>query len=334
MEERDKKFAILIDAENISPKYINFFMDEITKYGVITYKRAYADWTNAHLSRWKLHLMENSITPIQQFSNTIKKNASDSTLIIDAMDILYTGNVDGFCIVSSDSDFTRLASRLRESGMDVIGMGESKTPRSFKAACTVFTSLDLISQTEDKADNTDIADSNDSDNFKYMSKDESSESAVQEIPISTIEKDIIAIIQENNNKGTETFLSELGSRLIKKYPDFDVRNYGYSSLLKFMEDKISSVVLGKSKTNHSTVRLKEAPVEDVAGYIHSLLKEAGFRGVDLGLLGQKIHAKYETFNVVDYGYSKFEQFVQGLNKEYVIIAKDNNGGKTVKYVQI
>lgn len=130
----DKRYAVLIDSDNISSKYISDILDEMTKYGVITYKRIYGDWTSTQASKWKKELMENSITPIQQFCNTVGKNATDSTLIIDAMDILYTNNVDGFCIVSSDGDFTRLASRLRESGMDVIGMGESKTPRSFRAA--------------------------------------------------------------------------------------------------------------------------------------------------------------------------------------------------------
>ena len=122
MEE--KRFAVLIDSENISARYISSILDEMTKYGVVTYKRIYGDWTSAQTTRWKKELLENSIMPIPQFSNTVGKNATDSALIIDAMDILYTGNVDGFCIVSSDSDFTRLASRLRESGMQVIGMGE------------------------------------------------------------------------------------------------------------------------------------------------------------------------------------------------------------------
>ena len=134
----DKRYAVLIDSDNISSKYISDILDEMTKYGVITYKRIYGDWTSTQANKWKKELMENSITPIQQFRNTVGKNATDSTLIIDAMDILYTNNVDGFCIVSSDGDFTRLASRLRESGMDVIGMGENKTPRSFRAACSVF----------------------------------------------------------------------------------------------------------------------------------------------------------------------------------------------------
>ena len=130
----DKRFAVLIDADNISSRYISCILDEMTKYGVITYKRIYGDWTSTQTSKWKSQLLENSITPIQQFSNTVGKNATDSALIIDAMDILYTGHVEGFCIVSSDSDFTRLAARLRESGQNVLGMGEKKTPRPFVVA--------------------------------------------------------------------------------------------------------------------------------------------------------------------------------------------------------
>ena len=150
MAVEDKRFAVLIDSDNISSKYITCILDEMTKYGVITYKRIYGDWTSTQTSKWKNELLENSITPIQQFSNTVGKNATDSALIIDAMDILYTGNVEGFCIVSSDSDFTRLASRLRESGMEVIGMGEEKTPRSFRAACTVFTNLEILVDQDDE----------------------------------------------------------------------------------------------------------------------------------------------------------------------------------------
>ena len=150
----EKRYAVLIDADNISSKYISSILDEMTKYGAITYKRIYGDWTSPQAGKWKTELMENSITPIQQFRNTVGKNATDSTLIIDAMDILYTHSVDGFCIVSSDGDFTRLASRLRESGMDVIGMGENKTPRSFRAACSVFTDLELLLEQED--DSSDI----------------------------------------------------------------------------------------------------------------------------------------------------------------------------------
>lgn len=148
----DKRFALLIDSDNISAKYIDCILDEMTRHGVATYRRIYGDFTDRHMNKWKSELAERSITPIQQFRNTTGKNATDSALIIDAMDILYTGNVEGFCIVSSDGDFTRLASRLRESGMEVIGMGESKTPKSFRGACSVFTNIELLSEEDSEKD--------------------------------------------------------------------------------------------------------------------------------------------------------------------------------------
>lgn len=142
--ENSKVFALLIDAENVSPKYIKTIIDEVSMYGTPAYKRIYGDWTSPDMASWKKVLLEHNLTPIQQFSYTQGKNASDSAMIIDAMDVLYAGNVDGFCLVSSDSDFTRLAARLRESRMFVIGMGESKTPTAFKSACDTFKYLDVL----------------------------------------------------------------------------------------------------------------------------------------------------------------------------------------------
>ena len=145
---RDPRFAILIDADNVSEKYVQIVLDEVATFGVATYKRIYGDWTSPRLGSWKTCLLDNSITPIQQYSYTYGKNATDSAMIIDAMDILYSGTVDGFAIVSSDSDFTRLVARLREGGMQVIGMGEQKTPKPFIAACNQFKYLDLLLATQ------------------------------------------------------------------------------------------------------------------------------------------------------------------------------------------
>ena len=142
--EPDLRFAILIDADNVSEKYVQIVLDEVANAGVATYKRIYGDWTSPRLSSWKKCLLDNSIIPMQQYSYTTGKNATDSAMIIDAMDLLYSGNLDGFCIVSSDSDFTRLAARLREAGKLVIGMGESKTLGPFVKACDQFKYLDLI----------------------------------------------------------------------------------------------------------------------------------------------------------------------------------------------
>lgn len=294
----DKRYAVLIDADNISSKYISCILDEMTKYGVITYKRIYGDWTSPQAGKWKQELMENSITPIQQFRNTVGKNATDSTLIIDAMDILYTRNVDGFCIVSSDGDFTRLASRLKESGMDVIGMGENKTPRSFRAACTVFTDLELLLElTEDEA----------------VSKPKKKKSKPKNFLNQTmIENAIIEIVMENDNKGRQTGLGEIGSRLQKKYSDFDVRNYGYNSLSTFIEE-IESFDL-KKVNNTVIVGLKEdnSIKKQVTDFAIESVQKAGNKGLELGALGQKIHAKYPNFNVKEYGYSTLSKFIYGI----------------------
>src|SRR5210317_92862 len=138
------KIAVLIDGDNIPSKYIKEMMEEITKYGTPTIKRIYGDWTKLHLSKWKKILLENAITPIQQYGYTSGKNATDSAMIIDAMDILYSEKVNGFCLVSSDSDFTRLATRLREAGMKVFGIGEKKTPQPFIAACEKFIYIEIL----------------------------------------------------------------------------------------------------------------------------------------------------------------------------------------------
>ena len=145
MEQNDRRFAVLIDADNVSPKYIKYILDEVSDQGIATYKRIYGDWTDNEKSSWKNVLLDWSVNPIQQYSYTTGKNATDSAMIIDAMDILYSGNVDGFCLVSSDSDFTKLAQSLRESGMFVMGIGEQKTPKPFRTAFDTFKLLEIIS---------------------------------------------------------------------------------------------------------------------------------------------------------------------------------------------
>ncbi len=285
----DKRYAVLIDADNVSARYILAILDEMTKYGIITYKRIYGDWTNSQSSKWREELLANSITPIQQFCNTVGKNATDSALIIDAMDILYTGRVEGFCIVSSDGDFTKLASRLRESGIEVIGMGENKTPKSFKAACSVFTNLEiLLEQDEDKA----------------------KENISQE----TIKGAIVEIITENENNGRKTGLGALGNSLLKKYSDFDVRNYGYSSLSKFVEEMADTFKLYK-KENIILVGLQDVSVkrEELEDYIRQCVWQSKGEGVDLAAMGQKVHKKYPDFKVKEYGYSTFQKFVSQIS---------------------
>lgn len=225
MEER---YALLIDADNVSAKYIKPILDELSKYGNVTYKRIYGDWTSTYNSSWKEVLLQNSITPIQQFSYTHGKNATDSAMIIDAMDMLYTSELEGFCLVSSDSDFTKLASRLRESGKMVIGMGEDKTPPPFRKACDIFTVLELLLE-DSMLEKPEKAAAH-----AVVGKESKKESAGA-VCKSQIEEAVVKIITENQNNDKETGLGEVGSRLVKLYPDFDVRRYGYSLLSKFLE---------------------------------------------------------------------------------------------------
>ena len=204
-ESSDRRFALLIDADNVSARYLKPILNELSKYGTVTIKRIYGDWTLTLHAKWKDALLENSITPIQQFGYTQGKNATDSAMIIDAMDILYTRSVEGFCIVSSDSDFTRLASRIRESGLTVIGMGEKKTPTPFRKACDIFTTLELLlGDTGGKSGgrNRNRHDQGSSSNGQgagttTMSKDE-------------IEQAVVNIITDNQNNGKSTGLGEVG----------------------------------------------------------------------------------------------------------------------------
>ena len=226
----DLKLAILIDADNISPKYVKVILDEAANFGVAACKRIHGDWSDARLKSWKDALLNNSIIPIQQYSYTTGKNATDSAMIIDAMDLLYSGNLDGFCIVSSDSDFTRLAARLREAGKLVIGMGESKALGPFVKACDQFKYLDLI---------LDHGDLNEVEgNAPAASAAETSARAAAgddtAINRDSIGRIIHGLIDEMDDGTGWVRTSRVGDQLIKRYPDFDVRNFGSKSLNKFL----------------------------------------------------------------------------------------------------
>ncbi len=253
-QSSEKRFALLIDADNVSAKYIKPILDELSKYGTITIKRIFGDWTSTLHGKWKDALLENSITPIQQFSYTQGKNATDSAMIIDAMDILYTGSVDGFCIVSSDSDFTRLASRLRESGLTVIGMGEKKTPVPFRKACDVFTTLELLLPNNRKA--------------RMKADGSMADGTASEGPtIEDVEQAVVDIITENLNNGKSTGLGEVGSRMLKRYPDFDVRSYG-TNLLSKLIDVFKTVKITKDGSS-VTVVLTELGEQRAKGHVVS-----------------------------------------------------------------
>lgn len=248
----EKRFALIIDADNVSAKYIKPITDELSKYGTITYKRIYGDWTSTLHAKWKDALLENSITPIQQFSYTTGKNATDSAMIIDAMDIMYTGSVEGFCIVSSDSDFTRLASRIRESGLTVIGMGEKKTPVPFRKACDIFTTLELLVGEGGKASRRG-----------HRGQAASTAGQGSGPSIEQVERAVSDIVTDNQNNGKATGLGEVGSRLLKRYPDFDVRSYGTNQLTKLLGE-FSSVQVTKDG-NSVMVELTESSTASASG---------------------------------------------------------------------
>jgi hypothetical protein len=214
---KELKLAVLIDADNIRYTSVKAMMEEIAKYGTPTFKRIYGDWTKPTLVGWKGVLLENAITPVQQYSYTTGKNATDSAMIIDAMDILYSGKVDGFCIVSSDSDFTRLATRLREAGMRVIGIGEKKTPDAFIAACDKFIYIEILSEGEEAPDKS------------KKSQKARRDGALQKVAKGTV-KLISSSIADLADESGWAFLGDVGNLIIKKQPNFDPRNYGFRNL--------------------------------------------------------------------------------------------------------
>lgn len=251
---KDLKFAVLIDADNVPYSNVKEMFEEIAKYGTPTFKRIYADWTKPTVSGWKKVLLENAITPVQQYSYTTGKNSSDSALIIDAMDILYTGNVDGFCIVSSDSDFTRLATRLREAGMKVIGIGEKKTLKPFITACDKFIYIEIL-----KAQSNSDSDSDADDTKKTPSKSNGKNTSS---PLKKVDPKLIRLVEDSigdlEDEDGWTFLGELGNLMLKKNPDFDPRNYGFQKLLPLIKSlkkfEIDARETGKNNIKHIYVR--------------------------------------------------------------------------------
>lgn len=253
--KKDLKLAVLIDADNVPYAHVKEMFEEIAKYGIPTFKRIYADWTKPTVSGWKKVLLENAITPIQQYSYSVGKNASDSALIIDAMDILYTGKVDGFCIVSSDSDFTRLATRLREAGMKVIGIGEKKTLSPFITACDKFIYLEILKP--------DVA-VEIKKNGKQSVKTGNPTTPSKNQPLSKIDPSIIRLFRDSvsdlEDENGWTFLGELGNLLLKKKPDFDPRNFGFPKMLPLIKSmnafEIDVRESGKNNIKHIFIKKK------------------------------------------------------------------------------
>lgn len=317
----DDRFALLIDADNVSAKYIKPILDELSKYGNVTYKRIYGDWTKTNNASWKEELLQNSITPIQQFSYTHGKNATDSAMIIDAMDMLYTSELEGFCLVSSDSDFTKLASRLRENGKTVIGMGEDKTPSPFRKACDIFTVLELLLE-----DSTMEKDEKEERSTAPQNQ-EKQQKKVSAVSKEKIEEAVVKIITENQNNDRETGLGEVGSRLVKLYPDFDVRQYGYSLLSKFLETLPRLKLIQEGTQVSVTLFEDKSRKERIEDYILREIQSNGRYGISLGSLGNRIRMRFGDFKVRDYGFSQFKKYIESF--PHVEIIEDGERTRAV-----
>ena len=244
--KKELNLAVLFDADNVPYAHVQEMLNEMTKYGVVTYKRIYGDWTKPTLAGWKTVLLENAITPVQQYSYTTGKNATDSAMIIDAMDILHNDKMDGFCIISSDSDFTRLATRLRESNKYVIGMGERKTPRPFIVACDKFIYIENLG--------SDDADVDAEGDTKKTESDTPKPATVQKEKISNAVIRLLRhTIDDLADDNDWVSLAEVGSLIMKKRPDFDPRNYGFQKLMPLIESCPKHFDIEKRKVDNSHV---------------------------------------------------------------------------------
>lgn len=252
----DLRFAVLIDADNIPYSNVKGMIEEIAKYGTPTFKRIYGDWTIPTVAGWKSVLLENAITPIQQYSYTKGKNSTDSAMIIDAMDILYSGKVDGFCLVSSDSDFTRLATRLREAGMKVIGIGERKTPSPFIVACDKFIYLEIIN-TSTAAPDTVV---NKKKTGKPSGRKPRGDDNDQQSQIRKAKRLIASTITDLADENGWAYLGDVGNLILKKQPDFDARNYGFTKLtplIRSLDFEIDERESGQNNIKHIYIRNKK-----------------------------------------------------------------------------
>ena len=332
--KNDAKIALLIDADNVAVKYMDTIIDELSKYGDIIIRRVYGNWMNNSVKGWLENTNKYALNLIMQESNTSGKNATDICLVIDAMKLLYEGKADMFCIASSDGDFTKLAKEIRENGIDVIGMGEDKTPQSFVRACKKFVVLNQIFEEEEMSDDKSLnEDKNDynmlRENIATYSLNTSSNSLSNKNNVtkkSTIEKAIIRIINENNSKDKLTGLGEIGSRLSRLYPEFDFRNYGFNNLTSFANSMQSVTVKTSGRT--STISLKSDKNVGLEKTIIEEIKKNNNK-INLGLLKKKI---YDSFDDVENeikkaGYSKFTSYIR--NMESVKLVDNNNAVELV-----
>ncbi len=247
-----QRLVVLIDADNASPTITSGLMAEIAKYGTAHVKRIYGDWTSPNLKGWREILLKYALQPIQQFGYTKGKNSTDSAMIIDAMDLLYTDKFDGFCIVSSDSDFTRLASRIREGGLSVYGFGESKTPESFRSVCDKFIYTEILQELDDEVDN---GNSNNKDSKQHAPKS-TNELKMDTRLVNLLRSAVLSSMDENG----WAFLGEVGQHITKQSPEFDARNYGYAKL----KDLVYAIGLFEidERTDQRAPNIKQIYIKD------------------------------------------------------------------------
>lgn len=356
---KDINIALLVDVDNIAWRYAESILSELSKYGKVTIRRLYGDWSQARLKGWLTIAQKYSLTPIMQPNNTPGKNASDIGLIIDAMDILYSEQVQGFCIASSDGDFNKLATRIREAGKLVIGMGERKTPESFRASCERFVFLDIIQNDEDDSlpvpasaksrSKKKTAGKKTKENKNGTAREEAvaepdladiyghAEDEFEDVPPEMTEGDaildqgvvedaIVKMIADNEAEGKPTGLGEIGSRLVKIYPDFDIRNYGYSKLSSFLKDLPSLAV--SQKDSDVWVSLKSSTLKELESQIRAIFKEYDTDVMNMGLLKSELEKRVPNLNATirKNGMTRFSVF---LDRKIPTVHLENDGNLAV-----
>jgi uncharacterized protein (TIGR00288 family) len=290
--------AVLIDAENVGAKYVKSIFDELDKNGYdAPCRRIYGNWAKSN--GWKeTVLLEYSIQPIQQFSYTVGKNSTDMAMVIDAMDLLHQDKVDGFCLITSDSDFTRLAMRLREERKYVLGMGESKAPMALTHACDKFIFLDLIDAVAEDAENV-------TDSSKSVTDGPESVTSIE-----ALENAILNIL--NGDGDGEMDLGEVGDRLSKKFPDFDVRNYGYSKLSVFFKEEMPHLELVKRNTQYLVRKGRQVERSKIEQEILAMIKKKGGKIDNLSVVYDELLQKHSGLDIRDYGYGRISSFLRSM----------------------
>lgn len=317
MANEKMQFAVLIDADNISSKYAVTIFEELEKYGLTSYRRIYGNWSKGN--GWSEGLLlEHSIMPVQQFSYTTGKNATDMAMVIDAMDILYKNKVQGFCLVTSDSDFTRLAMRLREENMFVLGMGESKTPLALTRACNKFIHLNLVAEQNMEeiamGEGAVLGGRNTEEKHARVSDSGSSCNAPAEeqnvTSISDVRQVILTLINENG--GRQVDLAWVGNRLNDKFTDFDVRNYGYYKLSTMIDQELPDLHVKKVSNQYYVERRSNLTKEELEQEICRMIEKNGGMVENLASLNDELHKKYKQLDFKQFGYNRISSFLRSL----------------------